>query len=167
MTAIEHDFRTADIHPIDMVESLCEQAAWDFDRVGENQIAMAIEGAWRTYSLTLAWSAHDDLLRMICTFEITPPEERFGDFLELLNLVNERVWGGAFTFWGEQNLLAFRNALTLAGGAHATPEQIEAMVGNAVGCAERFYPAFQLVCWGGETGEAALGVAIDEAYGRA
>ena len=167
MTAIEHDLPAADIHPIDIVESLCEQSAWDFDRVGEDQIAMAIEGAWRTYSLTLAWSGHDDLLRLICTFEITPPEERMGDFLEALNLVNERIWGGAFTYWEEQTLLAFRNALTLAGGAHATPEQVEAMVVSAIAYSERFYPAFQLVCWGGEKGEDALRVAIDRAYGTA
>ena len=32
---------------------------------------------------------------------------------------------------------------------------------------ERFYPAFQLVAWGGETPEKALGIAMTEAYGRA
>jgi len=167
MTAIEHDFPAADIHPIDIVETLCEQAAWEFDRVGENQIAMAIEGAWRTYSLTLAWSGHDDLLRLICTFEINPPEDRRGEFMEALNLVNERIWGGNFTYWAEQGLLAFRHSLTLAGGAHATPEQIEAMVVTAVAASERFYPTFQLVCWGNESGESALRVAIDQAYGTA
>lgn len=167
MTAIEHDLSAADIHPIDMVETLCEQASWEFDRVGENQIAMAIEAAWKTYSLTLAWSGHDDLLRLICTFEINPPEERLDAFFELLNRVNERIWGGAFTYWEEQGLLAFRGTLTLAGGAHATPEQIEAMVSVAVAASERFYPAFQLVCWGNESAEAAMGVAIGQAYGTA
>ncbi|MEM0942964.1 MAG: YbjN domain-containing protein [Pseudomonadota bacterium] len=76
-------------------------------------------------------------------------------------------WGGGFTFWAEQKLVAFRYGLTLAGGAHATPEQIEAMVLNAVGLAERFYPAFQVVCWGGETAEAGAALAIEEAYGTA
>ena len=44
-------------------------------------------------------------------------------------------------------MMAFRYGLTLAGGATATPEQIEAMVLTAVGYSERFYPAFQLVGW--------------------
>lgn len=167
MTAIEQDFHNIDVHPIDIVETLAEQCEWDFDRLGEDQIAMAVEAAWRTYSLSLAWSGYDDMLRLVCTFELNPPEDRVGEFLALLNLANDRIWGGSFTFWPEQKLVAFRYGLTLAGGAHATPEQIEAMVLNAVMLAERFYPGFQLVCWGNETAEAGAAIAIEEAYGTA
>ena len=133
MTAIEHDFLSTDIHPIDMVESLASESEWEFDRVGEDQIAMAIEGAWRTYSLTLAWSDFDDMLRLVCTFELTPPAERLGDFMDLINLANDKIWCGGFTLWPEHNLMAYRYGLTLAGGATATPEQIEAMILSAVG----------------------------------
>lgn len=167
MTAVEHYLPETDVHPIDMVETLAEQCSWDFDRVGEDQIAVAIEGVWRTYSLSLFWSGHEDMLRMLCTFELTPPAERLDEFHRLLNLVNDKIWGGSFTLWHEQNLLAYRCGLTLAGGAHATPEQIEAMLRNALSFSERFYPAFQLVGWTEEHAEAALKVAIDEAYGTA
>lgn len=34
-----------EIHPIDIVETLAEHHDWDFDRVGEDQIAMAVEGS--------------------------------------------------------------------------------------------------------------------------
>ena len=57
--------------------------------------------------------------------------------------------------------------VTLAGGATATPEQIEAMVLSAVALSERFYPAFQLAGWGEEDAETAMMIAIDEAYGTA
>ncbi|MEM8790400.1 MAG: YbjN domain-containing protein [Pseudomonadota bacterium] len=167
MTAIEQDFHTTDIHPIDIVETLAEQCEWDFDRVGEDQIAMAIEAQWRTYSLSLAWSRYDDMLRLVCTFELNPPDDRMDEFFRLLNLANDRVWGGGFTYWAEQRLVAFRYGLTLAGGAHATPEQVEAMVLSAVGLAERFYPAFQLVCWANSDAEEAAEMAIEEAYGTA
>ena len=63
MSTVERDLLTEDIHPIDIVETLAERHDWDFDRVTDDQIAMAIEGVWRTYSLTLAWSAHDETLR--------------------------------------------------------------------------------------------------------
>ncbi len=33
--------------------------------------------------------------------------------------------------------------------------------------AERFYPCFQLACWGDATPEAAIAIAMSEAYGRA
>ena len=40
-------------------------------------------------------------------------------------------------------------------------------IGAAVAAAERFYPAFQLVAWGGQSPEEAMNIAIAEAYGRA
>ena len=43
---------------------------------------MAVEGQWRTYSITLAWSAYDETLRLICTFEMEPPAERLGELYE-------------------------------------------------------------------------------------
>lgn len=167
MTAVEHHFPSVDFHPIDIVETFAERLEWEFDRSGEDQIAMAIEGAWRTYSVTLAWSDRDDMLRLVCTFELTPPEERLDEFYLLLNLANDRIWNGCFTLWPEQNMMAFRYGLTLAGSAPATPEQIEAVILSAIGLAERFYPAFQLVGWSNQSPEEALKVAIEEAYGTA
>lgn len=167
MAAVEHFLPEADLHPIDIVETMAEQAEWEFDRVGEDQIAVAVEGAWRTYSLSLIWSRHDDMLRLISTFEFNPPAERIAEFHRLLNLVNDKAWGGSFTHWADEKLLAYRSGLTLAGGAHATPEQVEAMVLTAIGLTERFYPAFQLVGWSDEDAEEAAAIAIDQAFGTA
>ncbi len=55
--ALSEHYLEDDIHPIDIVEHLAEHHEWDFDRIAEDQIAMAVEGQWRTYSITLAWSA--------------------------------------------------------------------------------------------------------------
>ncbi|MFP1644276.1 type III secretion system chaperone family protein [Pontitalea aquivivens] len=156
-----------DLHPIDIVETLAEHHAWDFDRVTDDQIAMAVEGQWRTYSITLAWSSRDETLRLIATFEMDPPTGREAALYDLLNRANDQVWTGAFTFWPEQRLMVWRYGLVLAGGQGAGPEQIDRLIGSAVAAAERFYPAFQLACWGDETPEAAMQVAIAEAYGRA
>lgn len=167
MAAVEHTFHSEDLHPIDIVESLAEFRDWDFDRVGEDQIAMAVEGQWRTYSITLAWSGHDETLRLICTFEMNPPEERRAEMALAIDLANDRLWTGGFNLWREQNLMVYRYGLTLAGGAVATAGQIDAMLRAALGACERFYPAFQLVGWGEETPEQALSIAMTDAYGRA
>jgi hypothetical protein len=167
MAAVEQYLPETDVHPIDIVETLAEQLSWEFDRVGQDQIAVAVEGAWRTYSLSLAWSGHDDTLRLFCTFDLNPPEERLAEFYRLLNLVNDKIWGGCFTLWRQQQMLAYRCGLNLAGGAHATPEQIESMIRLSVSLSERFYPAFQLVGWSEESAEQAIEIAIDEAYGTA
>ncbi|WP_114966852.1 YbjN domain-containing protein [Alkalilacustris brevis] len=167
MSISENFLHSDDIHPIDMVETLAEHQAWEFDRVGEDQIAMAVEGQWRTYSLTLAWSPADETLRLICTFEMEPPEARLPEFHRLLNRINDLVWTGSFTYWHEQRLMVWRYGLLLTGGQCAGPEQVSRMVSSAVQCAERFYPAFQLVAWSDQPAEEALQVAIAEAYGRA
>jgi len=91
-----------DIHPIDLVESVAESNDWDFDRIADDQIAMAVEGQWRTYSITLAWSSFDETLRLICSFEMEPPVEKHTILFELLNDVNEKCWAGSFSFWKEQ-----------------------------------------------------------------
>lgn len=156
-----------DLHPIDIVEHLAEHNAWDFDRVGDDQIAMAVEGQWRTYSLTLAWSPADETLRLICTFEMEPPADREAALVAALNAVNERCWAGAFTWWSGQQLMVWRYGLVLAGGQVASAGQIDTMIAAAVLSAERYFPAFQLVVWGERSPEEALQVAIAEAYGRA
>mgnify|MGYP000657487659 CR=1 FL=1 len=156
-----------DIHPIDIVENLAAHHDWDFDRIGDDQIAMAVEGQWRTYSITLAWSDYDETLRMICTFEMDPPDAKLPALYELLNSVNDQCWAGAFTYWAEQKLMVYRYGLLMSGGQVASPEQIDSIITAAVLSAERYYPAFQLVVWGDRTARDAMQVAIAEAYGRA
>lgn len=158
---------TEELHPIDIVEHLAEHHEWDFDRVADDQIAMAVEGQWRTYSITLAWSPQDETLRLICTFDMDPPKDRFPVLYEALNSANDMCWAGAFSYWMEQKLMVWRYGLILAGGQMAQAEQIDTMIRAAVLSCERFYPAFQLVAWGQESADAAMRVAIAEAYGRA
>lgn len=167
MAVTEHFIESEDLHPIDIVEGIAEYRDWDFDRVADDQIAMAVEGQWRTYSITLAWSPFDETLRLIVTFEMEPPEHRLPELYEVLNRTNDQCWTGAFTYWHEQRLMVYRYGLLLSGGQIAGPEQLDRLIGTAVGAAERFYPAFQLVAWGNRSTEQAMHAAIAEAYGRA
>ncbi|WBU52600.1 YbjN domain-containing protein [Paracoccus sp. SCSIO 75233] len=156
-----------DIHPIDIVETIANHHEWDFDRLADDQIAMAVEGQWRTYSITLAWSNAEEMLRLICTFDMDPPAERMPALHEAMNMANDQVWDGAFTFWPSQRMMVWRYGLVLAGETTASPEQIDHMIRNAVMQAERLYPAFQLVAWGDTTADAAMDIAMGAAYGRA
>jgi hypothetical protein len=165
--ALSEHYLEDEIHPIDIVENIAEYHDWDFDRIGQDQIAMAVEGQWRTYSITLAWSSYDETLRLICTFEMEPPEARLPQLYETLNAVNDQCWAGAFAFWAAQKLMVWRYGLVLSGEQMASPEQIDTMINAAVMSAERYYPAFQLVVWGEQSPAEAIQVAIAEAYGRA
>jgi len=165
--ALSEQFLSEDLHPIDIVEHLAEHHDWDFDRIADDQIAMAVEGQWRTYSITLAWSHSDETLRMVCTFEMEPPDDKLPALYEVLNHANDQCWAGAFTYWNEQKLMVYRYGLVMSGAQGVSPEQIDTLIGAAVVNAERFYPAFQLVVWGGRPASEAMQVAIAEAYGRA
>lgn len=167
MSLSEAFLDTEDVHPIDIVETLAEHHDWDFDRVTDDQIAMAVEGQWRSYSITLAWSGYDETLRLICTFEMDPPADRLPALFDALNRTNDMVWAGAFTYWREQRLMVWRYGLRLSGGQVAGSEQIDRMITDAVQSSERFYPAFQLTCWGDESPERAMDVAMAQAFGRA
>ena len=158
---------TDDIHPIDLVEHIALHHAWEFDRIHDDQIAFSVKGQWRTYAITLAWSAYDQTLRLICTFEMEPPVDRMAELYECLNLTNDMFWAGAFTFLADQKLMVYRYGLVLAGGQFAGSEQINSIINTAVLNSERFYPAFQLVTWAERTPKVAIQVAIAEAYGRA
>ena len=167
MSAVEFYLSSESLHPIDMVETLAEHHAWDFDRMNEDQIAMAVEGQWRTYSLTLALDPRENMLRLVCTFEMDPPEGAMPALYESLSRANDMVWSGAFSFWESQRLMVWRYGLLLGDDQAAELDQIERMIRAAVMAAERFYPAFQLVSWADHTPEAALRMALAEAVGRA
>ncbi|CUH79007.1 YbjN domain-containing protein [Tropicibacter naphthalenivorans] len=165
--ALSEHYLSEELHPIDIVEDIAAHNDWDFDRIGDDQIAMAVEGQWRTYSITLAWSGRDETLRMICTFEMEPPHDRMATLHEGLNLVNDQCWAGAFSYWAAQKLMVYKYGLVLAGGNTASPEQIDTMINAAVLSAERYYPAFQLMSWTDKAPSDALQIAMAEAYGRA
>ncbi|EEW57364.1 FIG01073183: hypothetical protein [Tritonibacter mobilis] len=166
MALSEHELQD-DLHPIDIVENLASHHDWDFDRIADDQIAMAVEGQWRTYSLTLAWSDYDETLRLVCSFEMEPPEAKVPQLYELINHMNDQCWAGAFSYWPEHKLMLYRYGLVLSGGQMATPEQVDAIVQAAVSNCERYYPAIQLMVWGERPAKEAMQVAIAEAYGRA
>ena len=165
--ALSEHLLDEDSHPIDIVETLAANHDWDFDRIGDDQIAMAVEGQWRTYSLTLAWSGFEETLRLVCSYEMEPPQEQMPQLYELINLMNDQCWNGGFTYWEEHRLMLFRYGLLLSGGQVASPHQIDAMIQAAVTSCERYYPAIQLTTWAKQAPQQAMQVAIAEAYGRA
>lgn len=160
-------FDADDLHPIDLVEHIAAHHAWEFDRIHDDQIAMSVEGQWRNYSITLAWSSVDETLRLICTFEMEPPAHRMGALYEALNTINDLCWAGSFTWWEEQKMMVYRYGLVLAGEQAAGSEQVGTMINAAVASCEQYYPAIQLVTWADRTPADAVQVAIGGAYGRA
>lgn len=167
MTLVARDDGYDVASPIDLVEDLAEMRSWDVDRLGEDQIAMAVEGAWKTYSLSLAWYEPGETLRMVCTYPMRCRPERLDALMKAVDAANDRSWLGGFNYWKDQELMAFRYGLTLSGGALATHEQVEHILHEAVESSERYFPAFQLVAEEGASVDTAMATALLEFAGRA
>ncbi|SIT81776.1 type III secretion system chaperone family protein [Pontibaca methylaminivorans] len=165
--ALYESYIESEFHPIDIAEQMAAQQEWQFERLGDDQIAMVIEAQWRSYSITLDWSACEESLRLVCSFEMDPPEERLGGLNELLNGINSTCWSGTFSYWAAERLMVYRYGLVLSGGQVASPEQIDTMIRAAVQSAERYYPAIQLLVWSNRSPREAMQVAMAEAYGHA
>ena len=82
-------------------------------------------------------------------------------------MANERLWLGHFDLSAEDNSPAFRHAVLLRGVMAASAEQVEDLVDIALSECERFYPAFQLVLWGGKKPAEAMAAAMIDPVGEA
>ncbi|MGH6976397.1 MAG: YbjN domain-containing protein [Stellaceae bacterium] len=85
---------------------------------------------------------------------------------ELLAVVNERLWIGQFDFADDKSP-AFRQGVLLRGAHGPSVEQIEDLVDISLAECERFYPAFQLVVWGGKSAQEAIASAMIDPVGEA
>lgn len=154
-------------NPIDLVEEVVVANEWAHDRASEEEMIVEITGRWCDYRLYFLWQEELNALHFSCGFEMKVPKRRRGPLYELLALANERLWLGHFDLAAGESSPAFRYAVLLRGNNSASGEQVEDLVDIAVSECERFYPAFQLVIWGGKTPEDAIAAAMIEPIGEA
>ncbi len=153
-------------HPIDLVEFLARQRDWAVTRTQEDQISLVAHGVWRTYQIGLEYNAPAQTLYVVCSFEMEHPKKRMPTLYELLNLVNQRCWCGSFVFNTAQKVVVYRYGLVLT-GVEILPDQLDQVMQGAMVACEKYYPAFQLVCWGDETPAEAMRMVFDATQGRA
>ena len=126
-----------------------------------------INGRWCDYRLYFVWQEEISAMHFSCGFDMKVPKNRRAPIYELLALANEKLWLGHFDISAEDNSPAFRHAVLLRGVLGASVEQVEDLVDIAVSECERFYPAFQLVVWGGKSASQALTAAMIDPVGEA
>ena len=154
-------------NPIDLVEEIVIANDWAHDRAGEDELIVEIPGRWCDYRLYFLWQEELSALHFSCGFDMRVPKRRRGALYELLALANERMWLGHFDLAAGEASPAFRYAVLLRGIGTASAEQVEDLVDIAVCECERFYPAFQLVVWGGKPAEEAMQAAMIDPIGEA
>lgn len=156
-------FAEADsLNPLDLVEEVLSANKWPFDRTAQDQLVGEVSGHWCDYRLIFSWAEDLTAMQFTCAFDVKVPARRRTAVRELLTLANDRLWIGHFNICFDDAVPVFRHTMLLRGANGPTVEQLEDLVDLAVTECERFYPAFQLVIWGGATpGEAITGAMLE------
>jgi hypothetical protein len=156
---------TDNLNPIDLVQALAEYQEWDFQLLTENQICLAIEGVWRTYTITIQCSYENEFIRLMLPIEMNVPAELYPQLYELINSVNDQCWVGAFSWWEEGSAIMYRYSLLFHPDALVEAELIERMIGDALMVTDKLYPAFEKVVREGRSPTEALSSLIPDAVG--
>ena len=167
MTSLSLETAVVAANPIDLVEEIVQANEWAHDRASDEEMAVEIAGRWCDYRLFFVWQREVSALHFTCAFEMKVPKARRAAVFELLAVVNERMWLGHFDVTADTQSPCFRHGVLLRGASGACVEQIEDLVDIAVSECERFFPAFQLVVWGGKPAEEAIAAAMIDPMGEA
>jgi hypothetical protein len=167
MTSLSFETPVTIMNPIDLVEEIVQANEWPHDRASDEEMVVEISGRWCDYRLLFVWQREINALHFSCGFEMKVPRPRRTAVYELLAAVNERLWLGHFDLAADEHSPAFRQGVLLRGAGGASVEQIEDLVDISVSECERFYPAFQLVIWGGKSAEEAIAAAMIDPVGEA
>ena len=167
MHAIENDAADRGEHPVDVVERLAALHEWAFDRQDDDEIAILVNGAWAHYEVAITWIGDIELLHFSCAFDLKVPERKRTEIGELIRLINAQLWLGHFDLWSHENIVMFRHAHCLTGGARASEAQCRALVEAAIKACETYYQSFQFVLWAGRSPREAMDFAMFETVGAA
>jgi hypothetical protein len=167
MTGLAGNVTAGPTNPLDLVEEIVSSNDWTFDRTSQEEMLVEIAGRWSEYSLYFVWREELSLMQFCCVCEMRIPPNRRAAVNELLAHVNDKLWLGHFGQSPDDNLLTFRQTVLLRGARGASVEQLEDLVDIAVTECDRFYPAFQLVVWGGQSVPDAIAAAMLDPVGEA
>ena len=71
-----------DSNPLDLIESIIVDNDWSFDRQGNNELTVGVEGSWCQYHLWFSWRSDLRAIHFSCAYDVKIPERQFC------------IWGG-------------------------------------------------------------------------
>lgn len=154
-------------NPVDVVEHIAALNDWSFERAGDDEITIAVSGAWAEYQVSFSWMEDREAIHLACAFDLKVPENRKLEVMRLLSAVNEQLWIGHFDLWSAEGVVMYRQAMLLSGGAEPNSQQVERLLATALEACERYFQAFQFVVWAGSSAAEALESVLFETAGEA
>ncbi|MAZ85430.1 MAG: hypothetical protein CME90_17810 [Hoeflea sp.] len=153
-------------NPVDVIEFVAASNDWTFERAGDDELAMTVEGKWADYHVSFSWMEDWEALHIACAFNLKVSDHRVPEVVRLLAQVNAQVLMGHFDLWQQEDAVIFRQSLLLSGGAEPTSRQVEMLLSNALDSCEAYFQAFQFVVWSGMEAKSAMTAVLFETHGE-
>ena len=167
MSLLRAESTLAQDNPLDMLEELVSANEWHYQRSGDEEMVVELRGQWCEYRMFFAWQADLGALYFSCLYDLQVPKQRRAAFVELLSIMNERLWLGHFDLCSEEMAPMFRHTIPLRGTLGAVPEQLEDLLETAVVECERFFPAFHFLIKDNRKPQEAVEAALLDPIGEA
>lgn len=164
--AFDSEFARADVHPVDLIESIASSHSWATERTAPDELTLVVAGSWADYHVSLNWRDDLESLHLACAFDFKIPENRLTECYRLVAQINEQLWLGHFDIWAGDGLVMYRHALML-NDTTANQAQCEAMLRVALEAVERYYQTFQFVVWAGRDAKSAMAASMFQTSGEA
>ena len=156
-----------DGNPVDLIEAVANLNSWPFERDGDDEIRLGVDGHAGTYHLSFSWMDEVEALHLGCAFDLDVPRRRRDEVNRLLALVNGQILMGHFDHWEREGAVVFRQSLLLSGGVEPSTEQVEQLLACALEACECYRPACRFVARSELDAREAMDAVIFETHGRA
>ena len=166
MDQAEFDFAEEISHPVDLAEALAAEMGWTCSRDDDEQLLIEFEGMWRLYRIAVSLLEGPEILTVRAGFEMKLENSAQEQILKIVNHANQVCPVGSFTVHHKEEAIVFGCGHSLAGGAQLSFQQVRSLLEICISQCERFYPAFQMVAYGGKDAASAVNAAILEPMGE-
>ena len=166
MASLSTGRQDSSTNPIDLLEELVSANEWRFDRTNDGEMVVEIGGNWCDYRMYFSWQEDLAAVYFSCLFDVRIPAQKRPQAIDLVAMINEKLWLGHFDLCSEDLVPMFRHTMLMRGG-NTSIEPLEDLVDIALNECERYFPAFQFVLWGGKSPREALDAAMLDPVGEA
>lgn len=182
--------------PLDLVETILNEEALDYERTPDGDICFSLSGGWQSYDMWFSWNQGGECLQLCAGLGAqdldTLSNARLMSLYELLALVNQRVWFGHFELYQEDHLdankdlsygvyssakstqspakntdIVFRHALAVSALERPSVIAMAHMINRAAEAVDCFFPAFDFWLSGSKSAHEAIEACLFETLGEA
>ncbi len=167
MSALSSVQYEANDDALDVIEQCLSSAEWGSERNDEMSVNCAAPTRWGECGGMFMLRNEPRAVHFSLSADMRAPATRRAAVIELLCMVNERLWMGHFEHWAEEGVIMYRHTLPLLDREAPERGEVAAMMSAAAEAIEKFLPAFNFVIWAGKSPKEALEVAVFDTLGEA